>query len=987
MIFESNINICEEAIFSKDHKNPVYIVLSSGSSLFARAIKKATKNEFSHAMISFNSNLDPLYSFGTRPDGNLGFVINNPKDHVWDIEDCKYSVYVMYVTDKAKRAMKQRLNDFVSKEKDLKYSFKGILDIWRGKESEKDEKWFCSRFVMDIISKAQNLSKVPSLWRPGDIEQLSNISLVNRGFNFYNYNPKVTERHCKDIEKGTYNPGDVIYEYSSNPFVGYITNGNEDWLREEYRKRYAHHHYKIPEVGFPTNDDEYFEVKKAAINAAKKYYKFKPSDANRDYPFKFYNILDIEKERYIKMINDNVPGIQKLQANFYHCNFEDGKRRISVILIATPDHIYAMYLLLPNSVLLRFNYNGVMYQEQTVTEAKNNYSTVYFTREITPESLQKIYHAMNRPLLGKVGVKISTGEKGGHNFLNPNLIKDLVQELHGTILECNTAYKGSRDTSEAHWQTIKDHGFLNIADVDIMDEDGDEEIPVYAGYHLKKNIVGNHIDRYNTILMLSHFKGHLMAGYGGALKNMSIGMASAKGKVNIHTHGIGGDIMKADRDKFLESMVDACQSIMNYYGKDNIIYINIANNLSVDCDCDPNPSKPEIEDIGIFASTDPVALDKACLDAVWAHPNPKRSKLMRRVISRNGKHTIECAEKKGLGTQQYVIVDIDSPTQESTMQELSSSVEKDYKSKKDMNLSQFTRMKLADAIIQVYGGEYPSLRHIRINNHTKGYIWLNDKQVVGYINVEEKDDDSKWIQAFEIYAPYKGHGLSKQMLGIAIGELGATELSVSKNNEVAIKLYKSYGFKTYKSTDTMYFMSRNKNIDEVNSYYVKDPLTGTNIKTAFTDNDFIESARFAQASIKKLHNEGRLKCVSCRDIEAADGGWVYAEYNITSENDMIQLEKFISYMKQVVDTSTYPGNFELPNHISKDARGLLYVKPDMVVKETKKEVEEKGLKSYVNPARQLKIKNTIKRHDQENKGKYTNITPSLPQPKNKESQD
>ena len=196
MIFEPEIQISEEAIFSKDHKNPVFIVLSSGSSLFANAIKAVTKNEFSHAMISFNSKLDPLYSFGTRPDGKLGFVINNSKDRVWDIEDCKYSVYVMYVTDKAKRAMKQRLNDFVSKEKDLKYSFKGILDIWRGKESEKDEKWFCSRFVMEIISKAQKLSKVPSLWRPGDIEQLSNISLVNRGFNFYNYNPKVTERHC-----------------------------------------------------------------------------------------------------------------------------------------------------------------------------------------------------------------------------------------------------------------------------------------------------------------------------------------------------------------------------------------------------------------------------------------------------------------------------------------------------------------------------------------------------------------------------------------------------------------------------------------------------------------------------------------------------------------------------------------------------------------------------------------------------------------------
>ena len=683
MIFEPEIQISEEAIFSKDHKNPVFIVLSSGSSLFANAIKAVTKNEFSHAMISFNSKLDPLYSFGTRPDGKLGFVINNSKDRVWDIEDCKYSVYVMYVTDKAKRAMKQRLNDFVSKEKDLKYSFKGILDIWRGKESEKDEKWFCSRFVMEIISKAQKLSKVPSLWRPGDIEQLSNISLVNRGFNFYNYNPKVTERHCKDIEKGTYDPGDVIYEYSSNPFVGYITSGNEDWLREEYRKRYAHHHYKIPEVGFPTNDDEYFEVKKAAVNAAKKYYKFKPSDANRDYPFKFYNILDIEKERYIKMINDNVPGVQKLQANFYHCNFEDGKRRISVILIATPDHIYAMYLLLPNSVLLRFNYNGVMYQEQ------------------------------------------------------------------------------------------------------------------------------------------------------------------------------------------------------------------------------------------------------------------------------------------------------------STFHELSSSVEKDFSSKKDMSLSQFTKVRLTDAIVQVYGQAYPSLRHIRINKDTKGYVWLNDKQVVGYINVEEKDDDYKWIQAFEIYEPYKGHGLSKQMLNVAIREFGATNLSVSKNNEVAIKLYKSYGFKTYKTTDSMYFMSRDKNIDE--AYYVKDPITGKDVKTAYTDNDYKITAQLAQDQIRKLHNQGKYTFVTNRDIEWDDGSLIYADYTINNNTDIVYLKDFVKYMNSVVKTTSYCGVFALPENISNGQIGQLRLLIDKKwVGESKEEkINEKGIKSYKNPARQLKVKNTIKRHDQISKGNYSDLTPSSPTPKNK----
>lgn len=985
MIFDPQVQISEEAIFSKDHKNPVYIVLSSGSSLFANAIKTVTKNEFSHAMIAFNSKLDPLYSFGTRPDGKLGFVINNPKDRVWDIEDCKYSVYVMYVTNSAKRAMQKRLNDFISKEKDLRYDFKGILDIWRGKDSESHNKWFCSRFVMEIISKAQSLTKVPSLWRPGDIEQLSNISLVNRGFNFYNYNPKVTERHCKNIEKGTYDPGDVIYEDARDEYVKYLTGGSEYYLEKEYDKRYKPYHYKIPAVGFPTNKrDEYLAVEAAVIKAAKNYYTFKPADANRNYPFKFFEILNIDKAYYIKLINGNVPAMKRFDANLYHVNIRDDNRRISVILVARPGEIFAMYFLLPNGdTLYRFNYEGLMFQEQTVTEAKDTYATVYFTRKITPESLQRIYHAMNHPLLGKVGVKISTGEKGGHNFLSPNLIKNLVQELNGTILECNTAYKGSRDTSEAHWKTIEDHGFLSIADVDLMDEDGDIDIPVRFGYHLKKNYIGNHADRYNTILMLSHFKGHMMAGYGGALKNMSIGMASSRGKNLIHTHGLGGDMMKADRDKFLESMVDADSSIMDYYGRENIIYINVANNLSVDCDCDPDPSKPKIEDIGIFASTDPVAVDQACIDAVWTHKNPKRTSLMRRITSRNGIHTIECAEKKGLGTRKYTIVDIDSEIEESTVQELSSSVEKDFSSKKDMSLSQFTKVRLADAIVQVYGQNYPSLRHIRINNHTKGYIWLNDRQVVGYINVEEKDDDYKWIQAFEIYVPYKGHGLSKQILGVAVRELGATNLSVSKNNEIAIRLYKSYGFKTYKSTDSMYFMSRDKNIDE--AYYVRDPLTGKDVKTAFTDNDYRLTAELAQKQIRNMHNNGKLTCVTCRNIELKDGNIIYADYVIEKDIDAVNIQNFINLMNKIVETTTYCGVFEIPKALSKDSIGQLTLLIDMKWIEESKEVEEKGIKSYKNPARQLKVKNTIKKHDQIAKGNYSDIAPTLPEPKKKRS--
>lgn len=302
-------------------------------------------------------------------------------------------------------------------------------------------------------------------------------------------------------------------------------------------------------------------------------------------------------------------------------------------------------------------------------------SIVFFTKNITPESLLKLYqfmvdpsHGIN-PLHGNIGVKISTGEYGGHNFLQPTLIKDLVDYLHGVVVECNTAYVGKRNTTEDHWNTIKAHGFLNIANCDIMDEDGDFPLPVKDPYHIKNNYVGDHLKRYDSILMLSHFKGHAMAGYGGALKNMSIGMASSRGKLHIHTAGEGGDMMKADRDKFLESMVDADMSVMDYMGRENILYVNVANNLSIDCDCDAHPKDPDISDIGIFASTDPVALDQACIDAVHNHPDPKKRNLINRINTRNGTHTIDCAYEKGLGNKHYVILDIDQAIEESSVEE------------------------------------------------------------------------------------------------------------------------------------------------------------------------------------------------------------------------------------------------------------------------------------------------------------------------------
>lgn len=262
-------------------------------------------------------------------------------------------------------------------------------------------------------------------------------------------------------------------------------------------------------------------------------------------------------------------------------------------------------------------------------------------------------------LKGKVAVKISSGEPGGHNYLNPKLIAPLVQELNGTIVECNTAYGGPRSNAKDHWKAIKDHGFLDIAPCDIMDEEGEMAIPVREPFHIAQNYVGTHLQNYDSMLMLSHFKGHMMGGFGGALKNMSIGVASSHGKANIHGAGDVAKIWTADHDSFLESMADADSAVIDYMGAENIVYINVANRLSVDCDCDSNPAEPEMGDLGIFASLDPVAVDWACYDAVKNADDPGKAALIERMDSRNAIHTAEAAEQHGLGTRHYVIVPLD----------------------------------------------------------------------------------------------------------------------------------------------------------------------------------------------------------------------------------------------------------------------------------------------------------------------------------------
>ncbi|MCH3971429.1 MAG: DUF362 domain-containing protein [Oscillospiraceae bacterium] len=288
-------------------------------------------------------------------------------------------------------------------------------------------------------------------------------------------------------------------------------------------------------------------------------------------------------------------------------------------------------------------------------------ATVYFTKEISPKSLIRIYEALGISLPGKAAVKISTGEPGGHNFLQPVLIAPLVQKLNGTIVECNTAYPGGRNESHMHWQTIRDHGYAAIAPCDIMDEEGELSLPVHIGKHLKENFVGAHLKNYNFMLILSHFKGHIMGGFGGALKNMSIGVASSHGKLRIHNAGLGESfdaMFTTDHDSFLESMAEADESVMDFMGRENILYISVANRLSVDCDCSNNPAEPKMADIGILASADPVALDQACVDQVYASPDSGKAALIERMESRHGIHTVETAAALGLGSRKYTLVSI-----------------------------------------------------------------------------------------------------------------------------------------------------------------------------------------------------------------------------------------------------------------------------------------------------------------------------------------
>ena len=286
-------------------------------------------------------------------------------------------------------------------------------------------------------------------------------------------------------------------------------------------------------------------------------------------------------------------------------------------------------------------------------------ATVYFSRTITPEKVLELYKLAGKELPGRVAIKVHSGEKGNQNFLKPNFWKPIIDYVGGTVVECNTAYEGQRNTTERHRRLIEDHGWIRCFPVDLLDAQGpDLELDIPNGKVIQKNYVGKDIVNYDSMLVLSHFKGHPMGGYGGALKQLSIGVASSYGKAYIHGAGVPEHIWTAEHDAFLESMADAAGSVVEHF-KGRLVYVNVMKNMSVDCDCCAVAEDPCIADIGILVSTDPIAIDQACVDLVYACSDPGKPHLIERIESRNGIHTIEAAAALGYGTREYTLVEVE----------------------------------------------------------------------------------------------------------------------------------------------------------------------------------------------------------------------------------------------------------------------------------------------------------------------------------------
>lgn len=607
-------------------------------------------------------------------------------------------------------------------------------------------------------------------------------------------------------------------------------------------------------------------------------------------------------------------------------------------------------------------------------EADSSLPTVYFIKEINPQSLVQIYHALRHPMRGNVGVKIFTGEYGGNYYLKPELIKDLVEEVNGTIIECNTAYKGSRNTFKDHWNTIRKHGFTKIANVDLMDEKGDFSIPVRNGYHLSENYLGKSAQNYNSIIMLSHFKGHMMAGYGGALKNMSIGMASARGKNLIHTSGNGGDIMKADRDNhnaFLESMVDADSSVMEFYDRDNIIYINIANNLSVDCDCDPHPHKPEIADIGIFASLDPVAVDQACIDAVYNLGDPKKKALIQRIESRNGLHILECAEKKKLGVRRYNLVDISTNlSNNNILKNMFSTVTETVS---NINYTKYittgNEMYLDEEYKRIYKSFHYKIPEVgfptNINSEYNEVIDAAKIAAASYYKFKVSDANRDYpFKFFNIL------NISKQDYMRLINQ------NVPMNKRHLANLYhinirddeRKISIILVAIPGTIYAMY----LLLPNNVLYKFNYDGLMYQeSSVYKNDYRESAILAIRKLDQLHKNNMMMNIQRVSMEPVEDKWIFAEYTIDNDTDKENVIRFTNFINKIIKTSIYEGCIEPPYEYK--PTGVLAISEKSIY-----DLYSEDVKYYQNPAKQLQIKNTKKKNSKIKTGNYSGIQNPVP---------
>lgn len=439
--------------------------------------------------------------------------------------------------------------------------------------------------------------------------------------------------------------------------------------------------------------------------------------------------------------------------------------------------------------------------ESMLTYPGENESIVYYTKEITPESLNRIFNRLIAPsqFHDHRMVKISSGEPGGHNYLKPELIGKLVQNINGIICDTTTAYDGNRNTKDGQLKTMKDHGFRDIADVDVLDGDGETTLPVKDGYILSEVRIGSHVADYNYHLILSHFKGHAMAGYGGALKNVCIGLASRSGKSQIHTYGNSADLTVGfldsyDQTLFQKAMVDASKTFIDYMKKHGpVVYINIANNLSVDCDCDAHAKPPCMGDLGIYASLDPVAVDQACIDAVYHAEDSKE--LIERIESKHGEKILEFAAEKGLGSRKYHLVNIDQDT--IVESSLKSTIDPNHKEKGYKSLSSFKRVQVDQKFIDQYKKQYPFLRHVDLKDDVT--VWMDDDKIVATLMIDPKNEKEIWITGLEVTKEYQKYHLGSQVLQYAINTKHANALSVYTDNDVAKQMYYKAGFKMDKS--------------------------------------------------------------------------------------------------------------------------------------------------------------------------------------------